>query len=223
MMKILRLFLLLIIVSFGIYAEDEKAPPPLEPEYMGSHGMVLMTGSYTMYASNIPTYSKPSNVQLVYKLESKNPPLFYLVRDADLVTIKTKPFNIQRLMRGEEVKVKVDVYMGHFDKGGALMFKDMEIVFQKHLYTRELTKEVLQPSANLHKYDTVKLSGKEKILIHQVQLPPSYDHLILVYQDVNCMTDVIASSAVPAPNEIISRLTTCGSMKPLYYSTDNFK
>lgn len=211
------------MVSFGTIAEDEQAPPPLDPAFMGSHGLVLMNGGYTLYTSNIPTYNKPSNVQLVYKMESKNPALTYLVRDADLVTIKTKPFNLQRLMRGQEVTVKADVYMGHFDHGGVLTFNDMEIVFKKLLYSRELSKGALEPSSQSHTYDTVDLNGKGKILIHQVQLPPSYDHLILVYQDVNCVTQITASSAVPAQHELLNRLSICGSMKPLYYSTDNFK
>ena len=208
----------------GVSQAEEKAePPPLDPNFMGSHSMVLVNGGYTLYASNMSTYKKPGNVQLVYKLKTPEQAVFYMVRDADLVTIKTKPFNLQRLMRGEEMKVKADVYMGHFDKGGVLTFKDMEFEFTEHLYSRELSKEALEASSNFHKYDTVRLAGKEKILIHQIQLPPSYDHLILFYQDVNCMTQFGASSSVPGQGEILGKLTTCGSMKPLYYSTDNFQ
>lgn len=220
--KFLPLMLVLLLSTF-VQAKEEKVQPPLDPSYMGVHNLILVNGGYTIYASNIPTYSKPGNVQLVYKLKAVEPSLIYMVRDADLVTVKTEPFNIERLMRGERVTIKLDVYMGHYDKGGVLTYKGMPVEFEKQLYSREITKESLQPSSSQHKYDSIILDSKERLLVHQIQLPPSYDQLILFYQNVSCITDITASSAVPSEGELLSKLTMCGAMKPLYYSTDHYK
>lgn len=223
MNKLLWLGMLLCVLGFSAWAEEEAPPPPLDPDYMGSHTMVLMSGGSNLFAANIPLYSKPSNIQLVYKLSNKDQALFLLVKDADLVTIKTKPFNIERLMRGQEVTVKADVYMGHIDKGGFLTFPDMELVFYKKMYLRELKKDNLDRSNPIQKYDSVKLTNGKRIMVHQIQTPPSYNHLVLLYQDVNCVTEFSTSSAVPRESEVLNRLSICGSMKPLFYSTDNLK
>lgn len=223
MNKLLLLGALLCMLGFSVVAEEEAPPPPLDPDYMGRHTMVLMVGGSSLFAANIPLYSKPSNIQLVYKLANKDQSLFLLVKDADLVTIKTKPFNIQRLMRGQEVTVKADVYMGHIDKGGFLTFPDMELVFGKKMYLRELKKENLDRSNPLQKYDSIKLFNGNRIMVHQIQTPPSYNHLVLLYQNVNCVTEFATSSAVPRESEVLTRLSICGSMKPLFYSTDNLK
>lgn len=223
MNKLVLFFVFLNLISVSVFAEDEAPPPPLDPDYMGSHTMVLMTGGFSLFAANVPMYSKPSNIQLVYKISNKDQSLFLLVKDADLVTIKTKPFNIQRLMRGEELTVKADVYMGHIDKGGFLTFPDVELTFDKQMYLRELTKENLDTSNALQKYDSIRLTNGDRILVHQIQTPPSYNHLIVLFQDVNCVTEFNTSSAVPREGELLSRLSVCGSMKPLFYSTDNLK
>lgn len=223
MNKLRLLCCFLYFIVFTAVAEEQPPPPPLDPDYMGSHTMMLITGGVGLFAASIPTYSKPSNIQLVYKLSSNNQALFLLVKDADLVTIKTKPFNIQRLIRGEEVTVKADIYMGHIDKGGFLTYPDFELIFDKKMYLRELTKDNLVNSNIVQKYDSIKLSGDDKIMIHQIQTPPSYNHIVFMFQDVNCITEFETSSAVPRESEILTRLSVCGSMKPLYYGTDNLK
>lgn len=223
MNKRILLGIFLIVVGFSVFAEEEAPPPPLDPDYMGRHTMLLAAGGSGLFAANMPLYSKPSNMQLVYKVANKDQSLFLLVKDADLVTIKTQPFNIQRLMRGQEVTIKADIYMGHIDKGGFLTFPDIELVFNKKMYLRELNKDNLDSSNTLQKYDSIKLSNGDRIMIHQIQTPPSYNHLLLLYQDVNCVTEINTSSAVPGESEVLGRLSVCGSMKPLFYSTDNLK
>lgn len=223
MKKLLLLWAVLNIAIFAAVAEEEALPPPLDPDYMGEHAMVLMTGGVNLFAANLPMYSKPSNIQLVYKLASNNQALFLLVKDADLVTIKTKPFNIERLMRGEQTTVKAEVYMGHLDKGGFLTYPDIELMFDEKLYLRELTKDSLVTANPVQKYDSISLTGGDKIMIHQIQTPPSYNHIVFMFQDVNCLSEFETSSSVPRENELLRRLSICGSMKPLYYSTDNLK
>lgn len=200
--------------------EAEK-PKPLDPGYMGVHGMVVVNSASKLYASHLPTYYKPHNAQIVYKLDSKNPELTFLVRDADLVTIKPQPFNLQRLIRGEEVILTVDVYMGHFERGGMPTYKDMEVTLSEQVYLRML--DDIEESSRKQKYDSVILGKGRRLLIHQIQKAPSYDHIVLFYENVNCVTEFTASDAIPSEGELINRLSFCGSMKPLYYETQDFR
>ena len=65
MKKLLLLWVVLHMAVFAAVAEEEALPPPLDPDYMGGHAMVLMTGGVNLFAANLPMYSKPANMQLI--------------------------------------------------------------------------------------------------------------------------------------------------------------
>ncbi|GAB2690783.1 hypothetical protein [Aliiglaciecola aliphaticivorans] len=212
---------LLLVISTTVFAQSDDAPAePLDPAYEGVHGMVVFNHASSLFVSNLPTYRKPHNVQLIYKLTPKNPALIYLTRDANLVTIKPVPFNIQRLIRGESITVKADVYIGHFEQGGSLTYEQMDITFSEQKYVRVLEK--LDEPNNRQTYDKVELGYNSRALIHQIQGAPSYDHLILLFENISCITDVNGKSSVPPEDMLNYRLSFCGSMKPIFYQTEPF-
>lgn len=220
----MRCFLYLIILisaSFQVLAYEEKDQPPLDPAYVGIHGMVLVAHASRIYASHLPLYHKPHDVQLVYKIESKEIPFLNLVRDADLVTIKPREFNLQRLIRGEKMTIVADVYRGHFERESELIFKDKAIVFEKQLYVREL-KDLAKPSL-WQEYDVINVGKTERIYIHKIAQPPSFDHLLLVDLEGACLQKFKTSVMVPKENELHYKFLNCGTMKPLYYETEDFK
>lgn len=224
-MKLITAFLIVVMLSFQAHAEEavEVKPEPLDPGYMGVHGMVVFTNGSSLYASHLPTYKKPHNAQIVYRIYSPGQHLTFLVRDADLVTIKPERFNLQELIRGNEITVKADVFMGHFERGGSNTYQDVEITFTKQVYVRMLDDFDLDVSSIRRRYDSADLNNGARLLIHQIQKAPSYDHLVLLYENVNCITQFNSSSEVPAQGELINRLSFCGSMKPLYYETQDFQ
>jgi len=213
-------FILLTFTHLALAEEEPKELPPLDPKYMGVHGMKLFNKGSSVFASHMVSLEAPKNVQILYKLDIDDLYLLQLVKDADLVTIKPKEFNLQRLMRGEEVAVQAEVYMGHYKKEGMLTYPDMTIVFDKQLFVKVIDKP--EESNKRQKYDVVQMPNNERILIHQIQQAPSYEHLIYLSDDVNCITNFTASSAVPKENEIHYKLTYCGAMKPLYYNAEEF-
>ncbi|MCH2056343.1 MAG: hypothetical protein MK214_06965 [Thalassotalea sp.] len=62
-----------------------------------------------------------------------------MVRDNPLVTIKPEKFNLQRMIRGQEFVVKTDVYIGHFEREGMLMYEGVPITLAEQLFVRQLT------------------------------------------------------------------------------------
>lgn len=215
--------ILLALLTFATVAqEDEKAPsPPLDPDYEGTHGMVMVNNNATLYVSHLPLYNKPHDAQIIYKVSVAEPHVRYLVRDADLVTIKPEPFNLQRMMRGEVFSITADVYTGHFERGGMKTYESVTVNLNEQLYFRAL--KDLPPSNNTQEYDSIPLGSNKRMLVHKIQSRPSYDHLVLFHENVNCVTTLHTSSAVPRQGEILNRLTFCGSMKPLYYETRDFQ
>jgi hypothetical protein len=160
-------------------------------------------------------------VQLLYKLDVKNVALVHLVRDNDMVTIKPKPFNLQRLMRGEKVALEADIYIGHFERDGMLVYENMTLNFAKQLYVRKL--EDISPSSNNQEYDVVSYRKNNKIYIHRIQQAPSFDHLIHIDVNAGCLPKFNTSSAVPKRTELQYKFLNCGTMKPFYFETEDFK
>ncbi|WP_286233100.1 hypothetical protein [Thalassotalea sediminis] len=216
-------FVFLIFLSFisRLNASEEKALPPLDPAYVDTHGMVLVSQGSRVFASNLALYEKPHDVQLLYKLETKAVPFLNLIRDADLVTIKTKPFNLQRLIRGEKMTVLADVYLGHFERDGMIVYQDYPIVFDKKLYARKLTD--LKAPTKWQEYDVVTLNKAERIYIHKIQQAPSFAHLMFVDLTGACLHKFKTSELVPSENELTYKFINCGTMKPLYYEHNTFQ
>lgn len=222
MIRLLFLSLFLFFSNESFSATDEpKEPLPLDPKYMGIHPMVLLNKGSAIFAYLLPTYKFPHNVQLLYKLDEKSTSLIQLVRDADMVTIKPKPFNLQRLIRGEKTLIETDVYIGHLDRDGLLTYESLILNFNKQLYVRIIDEP--ERSNTRQKYDSIKINNNERIIIHQIQTTPTYDQLIYLSDNISCSTEFNTSSSVPSKNEIYYKLSYCGSMKPLYYETENFK
>jgi hypothetical protein len=224
-MKHLLAIFAVSFLSFNLLAEEPAVvePEPLDPGYMGVHGMVVFTNGSTLYASHLPTYKKPHNAQIVYRIDSSGSHLIHLARDADLVTLRPKPFNLQELIRGNEITVKADVFMGHFERGGFNTYQDVDITFTKQVYVRMLEDFDLDVSSIRRRYDSADLNSGARLLIHQIQKAPSYDHIVLFYEKINCITQFNSSNEVPEQGELINRLSFCGSMKPLYYETQDFQ
>ena len=216
------LFGLLFFLSQVSFADDEvKKLPPLDPAYMGVHGMVLVTQGSSIYASHLPRYNKPHNVQLFYKLDNNDLAVLQTVRDSSLITIKPKKFNLQRLMRGEKMVIQADLYAGHFERDGILVYENLPLSFDKQLYVR--TFDDIKPSSTQQEYDVVSLRKNYKIYIHRIQQAPSFDHILGVDLEAGCLSRFRTSSPVPKETELQYKFLNCGTMKPLYFETEDFQ
>mgnify|MGYP003385860765 FL=1 len=220
MKKIILATFLFIVNSSSFAYEEAKELPPLDASFMGEHNMVLVSQSSTIYASVMTTYNRPSNVQLLYKIENKSLALLQTVRDGRLTTIKAKPFNLQRLMRGEKMEIIVDLYSGHFARDGMLVYENIPLTFAKLVYVREL--DDIKDSSNQQEYDVIDLKKSYKIYIHKIQRAPSFAHMLHIDLEAGCLTRFRTSSPVPKENELLYKFLNCGTMKPLYYENEDF-
>lgn len=221
MLKQLVFLTLTFLISSFSFAEEEKQPPPLDPAYEGVHGMALMQKGSTVFASHMPLYHKPHDYQILYKLEVKDVNLLQVIRDNALVTVKPEPFNLEHLIRGNEFQVKADVYIGHFEREGMKVYEGITLVFDKQLFVRQLTD--LQESGRVQEYSSVAYNTKnDRLYIHHIQKAPSFDHIIHIDLEASCPTKFATSSAVPKEEELQYRLINCGTMRPMYYETQDF-
>lgn len=202
-------------------AEKKPEPPPLNPAWFGEHSMALVNQGSRIFAVNMPTYQKPSDVQIIYKIDNKDVAFLSMVRDLDLVTIKARPFNIENLIRGNEITVIADVYEGDFANGGSILYEGIELVFSEKLYARELTD--LTEASQFQEYDYVDIKENERLYIHKLTQKPSFNHVMFVEMRGACLTKFKTSSRVPPLNELIYKFNNCGGMKPLFYDETRYQ
>jgi hypothetical protein len=202
-------------------AAAEEKLPPLNPKYKAEHAMVLANQGSSVFVANLPGYKLPYDVQVVYKVDISDIAFLDLVRDAELITIKPQPFNIQRLMRGEEVTIIADIYDGHYKRGGRLVYANRKIVLGKQLYTRELTG--LSESSQWQEYDMISLNNNERIYIHKITKAPSFNHLIFVDLHNACLQKIRTSKRVPTVNELNYKFINCGTFKHLYFDSESLQ
>ncbi|WP_404338560.1 hypothetical protein [Pseudoalteromonas mariniglutinosa] len=218
------LFILLLTCTSYIVTAEEAAKaelPPLNPAYKAEHGMVLVSQGSRIFAINLPHLTPPHDVQLVYLLEIPDVAFLNLIRDAELITIKPQAFNIQRLLRGEEIMITADVYQGHYQYEGNLVYEKKQLLMKKRLYSREL-KGLTAPS-QWQEYDMITLKDNERIYVHKITQAPSFNHLMFVDLTSACLQKFRTSKTIPSPEELVYKFVNCGMLKPLYYDTDNLQ
>ena len=209
---------LLLPTEVSAYSSNPFTPAP---DHQSEHKMILMSKASKVFAYYSPTQQSQTHVQLLYQLSVKNFSLVQLVRDNELVTIKTKPFDLQRLIKGGSMKVVADVYIGDYQKGGEKIYSDMALRFGRQLYVRIL--DELVPSNSTQEYDVVAYNrSNDRIFIHKLQKAPSYDHVIHIKIDSGCLSTFDTSTAVPERVELQYKFMNCGSMKGMYFETEAF-
>ncbi|MBQ4812230.1 hypothetical protein A7985_19200 [Pseudoalteromonas luteoviolacea] len=220
-MKHFYCMLIFLTIGFSSVAEEKKELPPLNPAYQGEHGMVLMNRGSKIYATNFPSYKLPGDIQVVYKIDNPDVAFLNLVRDSELITIKPKAFNLQRLERGEEITVVADVYEGHYKKDGFKVYSERSIVFSDKLYSRKM--KDLKPSGQWQEYDSIEINKTERIYVHKITQTPSFNHLIFVDLTSACMQRFKTSKRVPKVSELIYKFVNCGTLKQLYFDADAYQ
>lgn len=218
----LSAFFVFIFFSASVFAEEEAKPLPLDPAFEGRFEMVIVNAESRLYAVLLPQYQPPRNYQLVYGLDVEKLSILGLVRDADRVTMKTSQFNLQRLIRGEEdVEVTASIHWGDVREGAEATYEQENITFSKLIYVSELSD--LPESSSRQVYEVAEIKRDERLLIHQLQQPPSYMQLILQSSSINCIREFFTSSPVPPEYEIYNKLAFCGSLKPLFYDAAHYQ
>jgi hypothetical protein len=220
----MRFLLCTFLIGFSTNAfseEEVKELPPINPAYNAEHAMALVNQGSRIFAVNLPTYKQPHDVQVVYKIDNPDVAFLNVVRGAELVTIKPKPFNIQRLMRGEEITITADVYNGDYRRDGTLVYENRTIEMSKQLYARELSE--LAVSSQWQEYDLITLKENERIYIHKISQAPSYNHLIFVDLANACLQKFRTSKRVPKESELTYKFVNCGTLKPLYFDSEDLQ
>lgn len=203
-------------------ASTAKTMQHSQHKLTGSHGMVIIHDQKTgFYASHLPLYSSPHDYQIVYKINVEEPKRLERMLAIGMVTTLPDVFDLRRLIDGEAFSLQAKFYQGHFERAGEMMFT-AKIDFEKQLFIEPI-KQGYQNS--LSEFYIAPVDDNRAIIIHKIQIPPSFDALSIIETPYTPETPL---TSCKKPHQFDSstikrKLATCGIHKLEYLETLDFR
>lgn len=172
MIDLLRRGLLLACLALTAQASAH------DPSY-GSHGMALFGDRDGLYASHLPLFHAPHDVQAVLQLRLADARLDRELRarmqgTTALWTIEPEHFELSRLGPGSAAPLRAfgaNIYSGHFERGGQRLFAGARFVVEKVLLFQRL-------DPRLRTRGEASYVPVGKYLVKRLDSRPDFDHIV---------------------------------------------
>ncbi len=169
-------------------------------EHHGSHGMLIFGDADGLFASHLPMYHRPHNVQVVFRFHFSDTVVDNAVKSevtdtgkkaGAIWTILPEPFDLMRLNPRHEStlrRLSVAVTDGHFERGGTLRFANADLVVEEVLTFRPLETQtyalVARPTLRYcvvaSNPSSVNSLATVAFLVKQLGRRPEADHVVQV-------------------------------------------
>jgi len=143
---------------------------------MGTHGMVLFGRGGKLYASHIPMFHPPHDVQLLLQVELEGGAAQRDFADG-LYTLEPERFDLSALMAGRLTQFRAGLYRGNFEGGGSALHKDVTVRVKRVLHASALKPDAA-PLPHL-RYLVVG-EGRDAFLVHALGRAPDFDQVLRV-------------------------------------------
>ena len=145
----------------------------------GSHGMALFGDKDGLYASHLPLFRTPHDVQAVLQVRLADPRQDSELRarmqgTTALWTIDPEHFELSRLDPSSTSPLRgfgADVYSGHFERGGQRQLARAQFVVEKVVYFQRLDPAMRQRAE-------AEYLPAGKYLFKRLDSRPDYDHIV---------------------------------------------
>jgi len=190
-------------------AHDNHAIQPAIA-YIGLHGMLMFGTADTLFAAHLPMYHPPHNVQTIirFKFEDAGVGAWIKARVADsdhaspsVWTLVPEPFDLLKLDPALTSPIQylvVDVYRGHFERGGERVFEGQTIRIDAVEVFRPLPLDVGTTQGESQIIDmhycllSPNLDADTQFLFKLLGTRPEADHLVRIEGALNvasgCLT-----------------------------------
>jgi len=227
----------LVLTSPSSNAEKHS----LDHSRMGSHGMVLFTDGNLLFASHLPLYHRPHDLQLIYRIKTakKEEIIAYLQADKSkikpnsrktMVTILPQPFDLNKLTLNESLKINVTVFKGHFERGGSAWLEQQNVefttmVFNQQIITSHANRSLVSNKTHQWAVIDVPAAGtlnQHKLFVHIINEKPSFDAIVL---GTTCSEQHASQMNIKTKihNENLQLNINCKKQSLLYFETQDFE
>lgn len=168
-MKNLSLSTMFFLLATALFADP-----------LGTHGMLLF-GKKNNYVSHLPMFHSPHDYQLVAEVTITNQGNAQTVakyekakKQSDIFTIVPEPMDLAKVVSGEIRSFPVEIYQGHFERGGTPIGK-ATVAIKQTIVAKKIVAE-LGASQN---YISFGHDG-EYFLAHLIYGKPTYDAIYTI-------------------------------------------
>jgi hypothetical protein len=231
MKKILYLFL--FTISFQINAQHENHN--ISTDKPSTHGMLLF-GSEKIYVSHLPMFHSPHNYQIILELELSKSDKQKYVADKNknnsytTYTIEPEKFVLPDMVNNPKA-FKVNLYRGHFERGGVEILKNITVKIVNVIYFKKFNQEEIKA-----KTTNFILFGneKEQFLAHEITNKPDFEQIIEVKTNLKSFLNTEKSKIITlnsvennpigvSSNEVLVNEKPIVLLKQLYLEFDDLK
>ena len=168
------------------FAGRAAPPEPVHGPSWGEHGMVLFGGRDGLFASHMPMFHRPHDVQVVLQLHATDPAQerrlrVWLARSPSLWTIVPAPFNLDDLAPGAAqpvTRLEADVVRGHFERGGRTQARSVGFVVDRVLTWRRLDPLAARPTLATYAVFAANPDATERFAVLEIGPQPAADHIV---------------------------------------------
>lgn len=164
-------------------AVPAEPPTPVSTENIGLHGMAVFGGNNGLYASHLPMFHHPHDVQMVMRFHLADPRSdkqlrAALAQHAALWTFDPERFDLLRLdSRHPDLlrRFTADFFEGHFERGGHRKLNGQTVIVDEIILFRRL--DPATRTASRAEYRIIG-RGTEWFAFQVIDRRPGSDHLI---------------------------------------------
>lgn len=146
----------------------------------GSHGMAVFGGRDALYASHLPMFHAPHDMQVVLRFhlqDRQNDARLRaaLAAQAELWTLEPQEFDLLRLQPGHAAPLRqfgARLVQGHFERGGQERYAGQTVIVEQVLLFRRLSGQPRRQSEG--RYHLLG-SGRERFLLKEIDRRPDFD------------------------------------------------
>ena len=225
------LFIVFSFLAFSCFSQENHAMHMKYIDKPSTHGMLIF-GKEKVYASHLPMFHSPHNYQIILELELDKINKQKFIADQKLhseyttYTIEPEKFVLPEMIENPK-SFSVDLYRGHFERGGIKIASKAIVKIVKVIYFKKFDEnETKAIATNFILFG----NSKEQFLAHQISNKPDFDQIIEVKtvteSDKNQIitTDSSVNSVLGiSSNEILIDKKSILLLKQLYLEFDDLK
>lgn len=204
----------------------------------GTHGMALFGDRAGLYASHLPMFHAPHDVQLVLRIRLEDARADAALRRElaarpRLFTLEPERFDLQRLAPGAAeplVRFAARPFDGHFERGGKPYGVAQAVAVDEVLLFNDLA-AITAPGDSAGRYLAIP-AGRPRFLVKRIDRRPDFDAIVALGETSGARVDELALPTAdlraPAPRAIAAALARLGvrvkgAPRVLYFETDDLR
>ncbi len=224
---------MLFLIPLQINAKHENHK--MSTDKPSTHGMLLF-GSEKIYVSHLPMFHSPHDYQIILELELSKADKQKYISDKNknpnytTYTIEPEKFILPDMVKNPK-PFKVNLYRGHFERGGVEILKNITVkIVQVISFKKFNPEEMRSKTTNFILFG----NEKEQFLAHEITNKPDFEQIIEVKTNMSLFLNnekskiIILNSSENNPigissNEVVVNEKPIILLKQLYLEFDDLK